>query len=965
MLFPHALRPACRTLAFCLGLGCAGLAPGQVEAQTLYMEDGEPTSLDEEIRWLLNRARYSRSKENARRGTGYGDIPAKSQPLAPNAKLTRAARNHAEDMARRNRFQHTTVPGSFFYNPSTQPNPWDRMTAEGYVWNLAGENIAAGYESGASVYVGWWNSAGHRHNMFDRDFREIGSGYYYRAAAEYVEYYGMNLGRSGSNRFFTGTLFEDVNGNRTYNRGEGRGGVKVELVVGGVTHSVHDISTAVGSFAIPLNGLSVGATIRVVLTNTTGAPVVVSVPRDQDPLETLVMGPGESRPWGQFVRANAEDNYGFRDAAAPTTFLTLTPPSAVHSAAGGVGFSFAVDGNIGWTAEASESWLRVTGGHSGSEAGTITYELDPHSFGDPRTALITVRGEQQVVKTFAVTQHGVPVELGVGQSLLEVTDSGTAGWAVPVTANVTWTAVESVHWIQFAGASGAVGDGQVSLDVAPNVGTLAREAVVTIAGGGQTRQLTVRQAAGAVRRVGEWISLDLAEGVGLVKKVTGLPPGVVLDRTTGQVSGRATRGGTYFVKVEVQGPDGQIEKRTITLTVSPLPASALGTFELRLARAAGLGNGLAGELRLVVTASGAVSGSLALVGKTHAWRGWVFQDAGGNPEVVATVLRRGDSSVSLRIELRPDHTAVGLATLEPGGEAVSLAGWRRVWEVKTMPVPPAWQGRMNTLFDLKPEWGDDLSVPQGAGYAALNVTLGGRVTWAGRLAEGSVLVRSGWLGPNGESGFWRPLHGGRGSMLETGVSATDGTYLGSADWVKQGPGSSRDRAYPAGFGGDQRGPVGLVVAGEVWRKPGTGQALLDVLPLPEAVENLRLGFQSGVLEDTAASRPDGALTLTRQNRVLLPAPGSPANPSRLIVRVAPATGRVTGEFTLMDGPLVPGGRPVKRRVLFDGLLLPRRVLAAGFFTAPKLLDREQIPVKFGDVVSGLMFLMPNPSSQGG
>jgi hypothetical protein len=268
---------------------------------------------------------------------------------------------------------------------------------------------------------------------------------------------------------------------------------------------------------------------------------------------------------------------------------------------------------------------------------------------------------------------------------------------------------------------------------------------------------------------------------------------------------------------------------------------------------------------------------------------------------------------------------------------------------------------MNTLFDLKPEWGDDQNVPQGAGYAALNVTAGGRATWAGRLAEGSVLVRSGWLGPNGESGFWRSLHGGKGSILEAGVSAADGTYLGAADWVKQGPASAWDRSYPAGFGADHRGPVGMVVAGEVWQKPGTGQALLDVLTLPEEADNLRLGFQGGVLEDAAAPRSDGTLTLTRQNRVVLPAPGSPANPSRLIVRVSPGTGRVTGEFTLIDVSLMQGGVPIKRRVLFDGLLLPKRVLAAGFFTAPKLLvlDSVQSPVKFGDVVSGLMFLMPN------
>ena len=942
-------------LALGLGLGCIGWAPQQAAAQTLYTDDGEPTALEEEIRWLLNRARFSRAKENARRGTSYGDIPAKSAPLAPNARLIRAARNHAEDMARRNRFQHATVPGSFFYNPATHPHPWSRMTAEGYVWNLAGENIAAGYVSAASVYVGWWHSAGHRVNMFDRNFREIGNGHHFRPGSEYLDYYAMSLGRSGTSRFYTGTVFEDVNGNRTYNQGEGRAGVRVELIVGGVKHAVHDVSTAVGSFAIPLSGIPVGATVRVILTNTTAAPLTVTLPRVADPLETLAPAPGESRPWGQYVRANAEDNYGFRETDAPLDFLTFTPPSATHPAAGGSGFSFAVDGNVTWTAASGTPWLRVTGGQSGAQAGTITYELDPHTFGDPRNAVITVTGDPQVVRTFSVTQTGVPAQLSVAQPVVDVAETGSGGIPVDVTANVTWSAQESAHWLQFGGPAGAVGDGQLSLQISPNAGSVAREAVVTVTGGGQTRQITVRQAAGAVRRLGEILTLDLAEGSGLVKKAAGLPPGWVLDRATGQISGRATRGGTFLVKVDVALPGGGTEQRTLTLIVSPLPASAVGTFELRLARAPGLGGGLGGEVRLTVTPGGSASGTLSLAGRTHPWRGLVYHDTGKNPEALCHLARRGESDVFLRIELRPDHSAVGHITPVPGGTPVPLTGWRRVWAAKKAEVPAALSGQMNVLFDLKPAWGDDPAVPQGAGYAILRVAPDGRATWAGRLPDGAVLQRAGWLGPNGESGLWRPLYSGKGSFLAAGVSAPDGTLTGQADWVKQGPASSRDRVYPAGFGLDARGPVGMTAAGERWQRPAAGQALLDLLPVPEVEENLRVGFDAGVVEDTQAARPDGPLTLTRQNRVQVPAPGTPANPSRLIVRVAPASGRITGEFTLLDTPPAGQGKTVRRRVLFDGLLLPRRMLAAGYFTAPKL----PTPAQPAEIVSGLMFLIPN------
>jgi len=97
--------------------------------------------------------------------------------------------------------------------------------------------------------------------------------------------------------------------------------------------------------------------------------------------------------------------------------------------------------------------------------------------------------------------------------------------------------------------------------------------------------VTVRQAAGAVRRVGETFALSAAEGVGTVQKVTGLPNGMIFDRLTGQVSGRPTQAGTFLVKVDVL-VGNVVEKRVMTLVVSALPGSAVGTFEMRVGREA-------------------------------------------------------------------------------------------------------------------------------------------------------------------------------------------------------------------------------------------------------------------------------------------------------------------------------------------------------------------------------------------
>ena len=231
-------------------------------ALTQYTGDGSPTPLEEEIRWRVNRGRFDSASENHMRGTTYIDVSASSGPLSPHQSLAAACRHHSEDMAKNNLFQHATVPGSAYYNPVTQPNPWDRMVAEGYVWNRAGENIAAGYNGAEAAYVGWWNRTGHRVSMYDSGLREIGNGYFYWAGSTYGRYYKMDLGSDSSNSFFSDTVFRDLNGNGVYDAGEGVPGIVILLKSGSTNHNYFDISADVGSFAIPIQSLTVGANVR-------------------------------------------------------------------------------------------------------------------------------------------------------------------------------------------------------------------------------------------------------------------------------------------------------------------------------------------------------------------------------------------------------------------------------------------------------------------------------------------------------------------------------------------------------------------------------------------------------------------------------------------------------------------------------------------------------------------------------
>ncbi|WP_338671683.1 CAP domain-containing protein [Streptomyces sp. SCSIO 30461] len=101
-------------------------------------------------------------------------------PVKLNAKLSKAAQAHSEDMASHKNMSHTGSDGS---------NPGTRITRAGYDWSTYGENVAYGYSSPESVMQGWMDSPGHKANILNCEFKEIGVG-----LAQPNDYWTQNFG---------------------------------------------------------------------------------------------------------------------------------------------------------------------------------------------------------------------------------------------------------------------------------------------------------------------------------------------------------------------------------------------------------------------------------------------------------------------------------------------------------------------------------------------------------------------------------------------------------------------------------------------------------------------------------------------------------------------------------------------------------------------------------------------------
>lgn len=196
------------------------------------------TQAEQYLLELINRARLDPEAEADRYGIDLNeDLAAGTissdakQVLAPNDELELAARLHSIWMLEEDVFSHTGEGGSSVRN---------RVEAADYdlsgSWRV-GENISWRGSTGSinlesqidSHHQGLFLSEGHRKNIMNVSYREVGlaqeAGVYTYNGRDYnASMLTQNYGKTGSNIFVTGVVYNDSDGNDFFSIGEGRSG---------------------------------------------------------------------------------------------------------------------------------------------------------------------------------------------------------------------------------------------------------------------------------------------------------------------------------------------------------------------------------------------------------------------------------------------------------------------------------------------------------------------------------------------------------------------------------------------------------------------------------------------------------------------------------------------------------------------------------------------------------------------
>ncbi len=435
--------------------------------------------------------------------------------------------------------------------------------------------------------------------------------------------------------------------------------------------------------------------------------------------------------------------------------------------------------------------------------------------------------------------------------------------------------------------------------------------------------------------------------------VTGLPLGLKLDTKTGRISGKPTKAGTFPLKITASNTKGK-DETTTSLVVDSFPTGIDGAYVGTVSRSVPINGNLGGRYEMTITNTGAISGFMILGTTRYTLKGAMDIDVNQPGDLTplelpsATILipRTGalasmPITFSFDLDVPGNRIAADSAFVTIGSDSASAIGWKNIWKLRTA-VATNYVGAYT--FGMALPDGDplltpvpDVTVPQGSGFGSFKVADDGKLTIAGKTADGETLTMATFVGPLGEVAMFQTFYTpAKGSLLgapviDIGLTTTteDNTFSGPLSWFRPASTLATARLYKAGFG-----PFNIAASGGRYVAPPLNTRIMG---LTAQNATARLIFSSSFV-GLPAPGPNITVTITDKNKAVLPL--APNNPRKTTLPViTTTTGAFSGSFTHDDpNPLSATNALVRRTVPYQGLLVKEgnSYVGVGYFLMAKL-----------------------------
>lgn len=278
----------------------------------------------------------------------------------------------------------------------------------------------------------------------------------------------------------------------------------------------------------------------------------------------------------------------------------------------------------------------------------------------------------------------------------------------------------------------------------------------------------------------------------------------------------------------------------------------------------------AGLCTLIVSGSGAFTGSIQAAGKHYSFKGtFNLTDA----DVVLP--RSGATPLSLHFTLDASLGSDLLSgSISDGSWTANLSAHRSGFDAQTNPSP--YTGNYTVII---PGISGSQTAPEGYGFGTLKVDSAGKARFSGSLADGTPVTQSSVISQDGEWPLYASLYRGNGllwarMMIDTSRASDD--IHGRLTWIKA---AQSAKYYSGGFSNAVSG------AGSLYQNPGPGTRVIDL-------SDGTVTFAGGDLSSSFAN----SITITSDSKVLN------QSGNKLSLVFALPTGLFRGSVVPPDGP---------------------------------------------------------------
>jgi hypothetical protein len=459
-------------------------------------------------------------------------------------------------------------------------------------------------------------------------------------------------------------------------------------------------------------------------------------------------------------------------------------------------------------------------------------------------------------------------------------------------------------------------------------------------------------------------------------KAVGLPKGLVIHKTTGEISGVPDVWSTTPFKVVITATNG-IESHSVETRIFVRSLQGKdGTFISLIPRHPTLNQGLGGRIDVVVSSTGTHSGTLVLGTTKYSFKGRIQTalkpvtfEVEPEADSAFSIARGKETPLQVSITVNDAGSLAGEVKL--GGSNQVFTGWRAAWS-KSQPADSlagtgSPVGLYNFELDLAPAHGGEANVPQGTGFGSFTLDRNtGAAVLAGKLADNASFTSSTLAGAQGQLLLYSSLYSASapGSLagvldIQEAVEADDNGLGGTVTWWRPAfATAAKERLYPSGF----TDLVTLQADGGRYLAPVAGHLALGLTAIGS--DKISLTFLGGGIGSPPPPPDLAKMTLLTSGK----ASAVGENKRGTSLTITAGKGTFTGSFTLEDlDPLdlrpPDKAAKLKRSVSWQGLLLRHSVdgwKGTGFFILPELPDAAGEKLTTTPVHSGEVKVLPLP-----